>query len=167
MSGPAAQRALRVLPAVVDAPPLVSFCGHCGQRSQGDGRAAKRVCGRCHMGLVLQAAPDLAPQPGDPFMVIDRSLTLCALSRSAERLLDMSETQAINRHISEFLIPADAEARGPEDLVTAILTATGGEQGPHHVVVRPTGEFGVRLWVRIGHCGPPSAALLVMADSRH
>jgi PAS domain-containing protein len=118
------------------------------------------------MGLVLQASADLAPAPQDPFMVIDRSLSICALSREGERLLGVSETQAINRHVAEFLVPADAEARGQEDLVTVILTATGGDDGPRHVVVRPTGEFGVRLWVRVGHCGPPSAALLVMADGR-
>ena len=36
----------------------------------------------------------------------------------------------------------------------------------HHVVLRPAKEFGIRFWARIAPCGPPKAALLVLADGR-
>ena len=78
----------------------------------------------------------------------------------------MSETRAINRHVSEFLVPADAEARPGKDLISVILTAVGGEAPVSEIVVRPANEFGVRLWARVGACGPPSAALLVLGDGR-
>jgi hypothetical protein len=45
---------------------------------------------------------------------VDGSLCVCALSRVAEELLGAEETAAVNRHLSEFLVPADAEAAGAD-----------------------------------------------------
>jgi hypothetical protein len=60
---------------------------------------------------------------------------------------------------------ADAEAR--EGKLAALLASALREELPtdHHVVVRPRNTFGVRYWARIGPCGPPSAALVVLADA--
>jgi hypothetical protein len=33
-------------------------------------------------------------------------------------------------------------------------------------VLRPAKEFGIRFWARISPCGPPKAALVVLADGR-
>jgi hypothetical protein len=166
MSPQAPRRALRVVQAPQTERPESAFCGHCGHppAEAPTGGKPSRVCNRCHLGLILTTDAELAPSPRDPFLVIDGSLTICALSEHAERLLEVSETQAINRHISEFLVPADAEARPGRDLISVILMALGSEAPMREIVLRPANEFGVRLWAHIGACGPPSAALLVLAD---
>jgi len=118
------------------------------------------------MGLLLQSPADTAPSPKDPFLVVDGSLTICALSRQAEKLLGLSETEVVNRHIADFLVPADAETASGENLASLLAWAARGETPTSNVVVRPTNTFGVRYWARVGPCGPPNAALLVLADAR-
>jgi hypothetical protein len=83
------------------------------------------------------------------------------VSRQAETLLGVREQLAVNRHITELLIPPDAE-QAPVGLAAAITRAATGDEEPTNVVVRPSSTFGVRLKVRIAACGPPSAALLVL-----
>jgi PAS domain-containing protein len=167
MSQEAARRVLQVVPAVEHQPP-VAFCGHCGARPENPPTTdpQSRVCQDCQLGLLLEAPGDVAPGPGDPFVVINGSLVVCALSKSAEEMLGLPESDAVNRHIGEFLMPADVEARGPDNLVGAILSAAVGDGEPQTVIVRPADEFGVRLWVRIGPCGPPRAAIMVLAAGR-
>src|SRR5918998_1727752 len=87
---------------------LFSFCGHCGLAP--GGLQPSRVCGHCGLGLVLRAPSDIAPRDGEPFLVIDSTLSVCAVSAGAEELLGMDETQAVNQHIADFLVPADANA---------------------------------------------------------
>jgi hypothetical protein len=113
------------------------------------------------MGLLLEAGADLAPDPHGAFVVLDGTLTVCAVSRAAELLLATSETDAVNRHLTELLVPADAEAQGPANLALAIASAARGEDGFRRVTVRPTNTFGVRIRARVGRCGPRAAALLV------
>jgi hypothetical protein len=139
--------------------PTVSFCSHCGARP--DASTAERVCGACGLGLLLSASADVAPADGGAFMVLDGSLSVCAVSAEAERLLATSESDAVNRHVTELIVPADAEARGPENLAVAVTWAARGDDGERRVVVRPTNVFGVRLSARVAACGPPRAALLV------
>jgi PAS domain-containing protein len=147
--------------------PLKIFCGHCGRSPEAESTAqASRVCSKCGMGLLLQAPADIAPTPKDPFLVVDGSLTICALSRQAEKLLGVSETDVVNRHVADFLVPGDAETSGGENLASLLAWAVRGEIPTNNVVVRPTNTFGVRYWARVGPCGPPNAALLVLADAR-
>jgi hypothetical protein len=140
--------------------PSVSFCSHCGARP-GFEDDSSRVCDSCGMGLILHAQSDVAPAVGDPFLVLDASLSVCAVSASAEGLLATRETDAVNRHITELLVPADAEAQGPANLAVAVTWAARGDAGARRVIVRPTNTFGVRLKARIASCGPPTAALIV------
>jgi len=162
-----AARRLHVVPEVQQQP-TVAFCGHCGARPEHfpGTDAHSRVCQECQLGLLLETSADVAPALGDPFVVINGSLVVCALSENAEQLLGVGETEAVNHHIGEFLMPADVEARGQDNLIGAILAAAVGDGEPQTVVVRPTDEFGVRLWVKIGSCGPPRAALLVLSAAR-
>ncbi len=99
--------ALTVVPALEPAPD-VSFCSHCG--SSPGPNPSSRVCTTCEMGLLLTAAGDVAPAPGSPFIVIDGSMSVCAVSAAAEQLLATSETDAVNRLVTELVVPADAEA---------------------------------------------------------
>lgn len=142
--------------------PRTSFCSHCGERPESDQLgAASRVCSSCGFGLMLEASADVAPSPGGAFLVIDNSMSVCAVSGEAERLLATRETDAVNRHITELLVPADAEAQGPQNLAVAVTWAARGDDAPRSVMVRPTNTFGVRLTARISSCGPPTAALVV------
>jgi len=159
--------------AVVGTPPVervdnprVWFCGHCGARPEFDGTSAPpaRVCGRCNLGLLLESDADAAPHPDQAFMVLDATLAVCALSQKAEKLLAMSETEAVNRHMTELLVPADTHAQGPENLAFAVTWAACGDEATRHAVVRPARTFGVRMRARIASCGPTRAALLVFVD---
>jgi hypothetical protein len=153
---------LRLVPAVAEPRPQKTFCGHCGEEPSSDIHG--RVCESCGLGVLLSANADAAPGPNDPFMIVDGSLCVCAVSRVAEELLGTDETEAVNRHLSEFLVPADAEASGPENLMDLVINAASDTAEAHVAVVRPPDEFGIRFRVQVGACGPPRAALLVLSD---
>jgi hypothetical protein len=156
---------LVALPGYADRRDDVQFCGHCGRAAAIDIAApASRVCGRCEMGLLIGAPQVLAPAPTDSFLLVDSTLSVCGVSALAEELLGLAETEAVNRHINELLVPADAEASGPGDLVNLLVHAARGDGAVHDVVLRPTDEYGIRYWARIGPCGPPRAALMVLGD---
>jgi hypothetical protein len=151
--------------ALVPAPepvPSVTFCSHCGARPATDPRGpAARVCGECELGLLLECGADCAPDADAAFLVLDSALSVCAVSSAAERLLATRETEAVNRHVTQLIVPADAEAQGPTNLAAAVSWAARGDATARRVIVRPANTFGVRLSARIGTCGPPRAALLV------
>src|SRR5690348_4000118 len=85
---------------VSDPKPTTSFCSHCG--TQPGAQADSRVCADCGLGLILHTDVDSAPAPGAPFIVLDGSLSVCAVSQAAEGLLATTETQAVNRHVTEL-----------------------------------------------------------------
>lgn len=121
------------------------------------------MCTACGLGVLITADADAVPAVGSSFMVVDASLRVCALSHEAETLLGVDEPHAIHRPVTDFLVPADTEGPGPGALVTEILSAgSGGE--PLRTVLRPSGEYGVRLFARVAACGPPRAALLVLDE---
>jgi hypothetical protein len=154
--------ALAVVRPLAPAVPEVKFCSHCGIRPQpGDSISPTRVCASCGLGLLLQCAQDVAPAPGDPFLVLDHTLSVCAVSAAAERLLATPEIDAVNAPIGEVLAPAEAEGSAGASLAAAIIWAARGDGGVTRTVVRPANTFGVRLNARIAACGPPRAALLV------
>ena len=162
----AAERRLRLvgLPADGEPQPDVHFCGSCGESPLPDESEVARVCGRCGMGVMLAARPDAAPSPQDAFLVVDGQLQVCAVSAAAEELLGVQEPFVVNRPLADLLVPADAEALGPEPLIHSVIVAASDPGPPQLAVVRPAGEFGVRYAVRVGACGPPRAALLVLRD---
>jgi hypothetical protein len=153
---------LRLVPAQAEPQPQRTFCGHCGAEPQADIHG--RVCDSCGLGVMLTANADAAPGPNDPFMIVDGSLCVCALSRVAEQLLGVEETRAVNRHLSEFLVPADAEAPGADNLMDLVINAASAASETRVAVVRPPDEFGIRFRAQVGACGPPRAALLVLSD---
>jgi hypothetical protein len=143
---------------------LVSFCGHCGERPDPSiAPPSSRVCGHCALGLVLQAGAELAPRPDEPFLIVDTSLSVCAMSAEAERLFGIEETDAVNKHVADFLVPADANAPSAENLLALLVDVASGCGKSCTTVVRPRQEFGVRFRARIGPCGSPQAALLVLS----
>jgi hypothetical protein len=149
-------------PEVTTPAPTVSFCGHCGaEPASADASSPTRVCAECGLGLLLRCSADVAPAGGDAFLVIDDSLSVCAVSATAEELLATFETDAVNRPITQLVVPADAEGNAGANLAAAITWAARGDDAVHRTVVRPANTFGVRMSARIAACGPPHAALLV------
>jgi hypothetical protein len=144
--------------------PEVMFCSHCGTKPEaGETISPTRVCAACGLGLLLHCAEDVAPKPGDAFLVLDHTLSVCAVSAAAERLLATPEIEAVNVPIGSLLVSAEAEVdgNGGAGLAAAIIWAARGDGGVSRTVVRPANTFGVRLSARIAGCGPPRAALLV------
>jgi PAS domain-containing protein len=160
-----AARQLRALPSAVPAGPRTVFCGHCGKPPESGAapEVGSRVCTRCNLGLLLDAPAALAPKANDAFLVVDRSLAICALSRRAEKMLGLREVDAVDRHVTELLVPADAEAQGPHALSALLVEAASGvTQDAARAVLRPVDEFGVRFAARVGPCGPAPGALVVL-----
>lgn len=145
----------------------VWFCGHCAAPAPGDGPPAPvaRVCGSCGLGLMLEARSEIIPDDRDAFLVVDSALLIQGLSRHAEQLLAVNEEMAINRAVGELLVSADAETGGPGSLAGAVAEAVGGDEPVISKFVRPWNTFGVRMRARIGACGPPRAALIVLESS--
>ncbi len=167
MNPPGQRPALTLVPgALDDTAPWVWFCGHCAAPA-GDQPPppSRRVCSSCNLGLLLETRADVVPARHDAFLVVDSSLHVQGLSRGAEKLLSMSEDEAVNRPLSELLVPADAEASGRGAFAGSIVEAVGGSDAPGRGVVRPWNTFGVRMRARIAPCGPPRAALIVLEDS--
>ncbi len=139
------------------------FCGHCGapSPSQDAPPPHARVCGSCSLGLLLETREDALPAPDESFLVVDASLLVQAMSVSAERLLGVTEDEAVNKPVSQLLVPADAEAQGTSAFAGGVAKAMGSDE-PTHTFVRPWNTFGVRMRTRIAACGPPRAALVVL-----
>ncbi len=97
-------------------------------------------------------------------MVVDSNMSVRALSRRGERLLGLEEPDAVGRHLSEFLSPADVETPATQSFFAQVLLAATGGAETGTVAVRPVDEFGVRYWARVSTCGPSTAALLLLSD---
>lgn len=142
----------------------VWFCGHCAAPSPKGSAPAPvaRVCNSCGLGLMLEARSEIVPGDKDAFLVVDSSMLVQGVSRRAEQLLAMDEEDAINRPVSELLVAPDAEAGGAGSFAGAIAEAVSGGHALVSKFVRPWNTFGVRMRARIGACGPPRAALIVL-----
>ena len=145
------------------------FCGYCGRRPAGETtieEAASRVCSDCGLGLLLSADEALAPDGNAPFVVVDAGLNVQALSKAAEKLFAIVETDVVDQPLENVLVAADPsdEARGKLNALLAGAArgpATAGE--PAVAVVRPARAFGVRYRAQFGRCEPGRAAIVVLA----
>lgn len=144
--------------------PWVAFCARCGVAPERRGavpqHAFSRVCARCGMGLILRAPDDAAPAPGGAFLVVDRALAVCAVSEGAERSLDVSEPFAIGRLVSELLVPD--EVGDEPSMLTLVRRAVLDGGAPRRAGVRLAARIDEALTVRVGPCGPPRAAVVVL-----
>jgi len=143
------------------------FCGYCAAPCPGGTPTSPhaRVCSGCGLGLMLEARSDVLPAPQDAFLVIDSRLLVQGISREAEAILGVTEHDGVDRPVTELLVGADAEASDADSLSALILAAVARDDCVE-TVVRPLATFGVRLRARIGACGPPRAALVVLPDDR-
>jgi hypothetical protein len=117
--------------------------------------------------MLLETRADAVPTDHDAFVVVDSRLLIQALSREAQRLLAVTEEDAIDTPVSELLMPADAETANRTGFAAAIADAAQGlEPAMARSFVRPWNTFGVRMRAKIAICGPPRAALIVLDDDR-
>jgi hypothetical protein len=166
---PLPRPALKLVQGAQEEAPVeyVWFCGHCAAPARGGEAPAPvaRVCNSCGLGVMLEARSDIVPDDREAFLVVDSSLLIQGVSRRAEQLLALEEEAAINRPVAELLVAPDAEAGGGGSFAVAIADAVAGGEGLVTKFVRPWNTFGVRMRARIGACGPPRAALIVLDDS--
>jgi hypothetical protein len=145
------------------------FCGYCAAPAPGNmpPPPSGRVCSACGLGMMLETRADALPADRDAFVVVDSRLLIQALSRDAQRLLAVTEEDAIDTRVSELLMPADAETSSGTGFAAAIADAAQGlEADVTRSFVRPWNTFGVRMRAKIAMCGPPRAALIVLDDDR-
>jgi hypothetical protein len=114
------------------------------------------------MGLLLQADARLAPDGGDAFLVVDDRLIVRAFSRGAEELLGESEPAVIHRPITQLVVGAGAPWAMDAGLLQLLRASAGGATPIVETLVAPAQDRARRLRARIGPCGPPAAALLVI-----
>jgi hypothetical protein len=147
--------------------PTVSFCGYCAARAEAVEREeGSRVCPVCNMGLLLRVADDAAPEGDQAFLVVDDLLMVRGVSRQAEGLMGITETMAIDRHVSDLLEGVDAagEADARQGFAAALAAATHGSGGTTELALRPRRTHGVRWWARVAPCAPGPAALVVLLE---
>jgi PAS domain-containing protein len=120
------------------------------------------------MGLLLQTPHNLAPRSSDPFVVTDGQMRLRAVSELAERLLGVSEVEAVERSLDEFLVPAatsPAAAARLRATLCEVAVSPYGSHSPAAAVLQPRDTYGVRHGVRIAPCEPGPAALIVFEEA--
>jgi hypothetical protein len=135
--------------ARTDASPInaVLFCTHCGALPQ----EAQRVCAVCGMGVVLSCAPGLLTRPGAAFLVVKSDLRISAASVAVEPLLGDPEA-LVGTPLLEVL-------SGDPGLPRRIGRAAMGSRRVESVALRLGPR---RVNGRVGACGDPPAALLVL-----
>jgi PAS domain-containing protein len=115
------------------------------------------------MGLLLRAAASAVPETSEAFVVVDDALAVRAVSRRAEKLLGISETAAIDRHVGDLLEEVGDEEAGTPRLSEALAGATRGSR-IGELPVSPRNAFGVRWWARVAPCLPGPAAVVVLVE---
>ena len=136
----------------------VRFCTHCGAIGElgKDDALAGRVCAGCGLGVVLSCSREALTENKAAFLVIDAAGDVCAASVAAERLLGAKAHGLDGRPLLELLEPGAATY----ELNRRVTRAATGEQRVSMVpAVLADGGF---INVRVGSCGEPRAALLVL-----
>jgi PAS domain-containing protein len=159
--------ALRVIPG---GKPLAAdsawFCGYCGKPPRLSlPTPIARVCESCFVGVLLEASTGAIPGTA-PFMVVDPSLKIIAVSDLAERLLGVFEQDVNGRHVFDFLVSDGDDADGADNFAVAISASATSFAPIRQAGVRLRQQRGVTARLRIATCGPPRAALVVFVECR-
>jgi len=140
------------------------FCGYCAAPPSAGNLPERftRVCERCGLGILLEAPADVVPARDEAFLVLDDELVIRALSKRAERLLQICEPDVVGQTLVSVL-PHAARTRRLE---LSVKGAAEGDETLRHALVRVGPEPEARLSARIACCGPPPAALVVLQAQR-
>ena len=142
-------------PLSAHSPPTVEFCSACGALSERPG--GRRVCPACGLGVLLSCAADALPGEAASFLVVDRDLRVSAASARAERLLG---GRGCGLRVQDLV----SGRPGNGELIRQLARAAGGLPGTATLAVSVSGRRG-GFEARVSPCGPPRAALLVLARS--
>jgi hypothetical protein len=139
-----------------------AFCSYCGYPPMGPWRVrAHRVCMRCQMGVVLRAPAGAEPRHDAPFLILDRQLTVQAVSRRAEVVLSVDEPAGVGIPLEELVI-FDNGYSDNDEVALLIERAMAGAEPSRPFDLRTVADPEIRLRGRVTRCGPPPAALLVL-----
>ena len=158
----------RVQPAAAhgraDGEELTRFCTHCAVLLDAPAATASaphrgRVCTRCGLGIVLTCASATLTSPGAAFLVVTADLRVSAASEAAEEFLSVPDGTFGRPLLSLVTSPA-----GVGELARIVVRAASGSFAPVTVPVEPAASASVEvdLEARIGACGNPPAALVVL-----
>jgi hypothetical protein len=141
---------------------LLPFCSYCGRPPKGPWlERSHRVCRRCKLGIVLHTPADASRLVDQPFLIVDRVLTVQAVSRAAQAALRVNEADAVGVPLDEFIVAGGAERRDA-DLSTLATLAIEQALGSARVDVCTVEDPELRFTARVSVCGPPAAALLTL-----
>lgn len=150
-----------------DAIELTRFCTHCGSlfdtsTSSPERPLRGRVCSKCGLGMVLTCSSELVSRPGGAFLVVTSDLLVSAASEGAEALLDSGQGLYGRPLLSVLTSPS-----GVSELARRVVRAATGDRTIYELPVHPAAKrlAGVSLIARIGNCGSPPAALVVVEAS--
>ena len=143
---------------------LTRFCTHCGSLFESASMTPERplrgrVCSNCGLGMVLTCSSELLQRPGGAFLVVTSDLIVSAASEEAEELLDSGHGLHGQPLLSVLTSP-----KGVAELARRVVRAATGDRSVGVRPVEPAAKrlTGVSLVARIGSCGTPPAALVVV-----
>jgi len=137
---------------------LTHFCTHCASLFDEPG-ARRRVCPRCGLGVVLTCSSATLDAAGAAFFVVTSDLRVSAGSKQAEDLFSVHDGTFGRPLLSLVTSPA-----GVGELARLVSAAAGGTMAPSTIPVESASAKldDVALEARIGGCGNPPAALVVV-----
>jgi hypothetical protein len=136
----------------------VRFCTHCGAIGElgKDDALAGRVCAECGLGVVLSCSREALTENKAAFLVVKGDGEVSAASVAADRALGAKAHSLEGRPLLELLEPGAAS----QELSRRVTRAAGGDARVSMVpAVLADGAF---VNARVGSCGEPRAALLVL-----
>jgi hypothetical protein len=140
---------------------LTHFCTHCASLFDEPG-ARSRVCPRCGLGVVLTCSSATLDAAGAAFLVVTADLRVSAGSKQAEDLFSAHDGIFGRPLMSLVTSPA-----GLGDLARLVVAAANGTMAPTTIAVESaaTKLDDLSLEARIGGCGNPPAALVVVESA--
>ncbi|MBV9214410.1 MAG: PAS domain-containing protein [Actinobacteria bacterium] len=143
---------------------VTHFCTHCASLSNApNGNAERphrgRVCPDCALGVILSCSRATLDTEGAAFLVVTADLRITAASESAERLFRVPDG-LYGRPLLSVMTSPD----GIGDLARQVVRAASGARRPVTVEVDAAASRVPRgvTRARIGGCGSPPAALVVI-----
>lgn len=112
--------------------------------------------------MLLETRAAVAPEPGSAFVIVDGDLIVHALSARAERLLGVYEIDAVARLLTDFLVPTGGSPQNHERVEEMIAGIAINDDRVRRFTMLRAGLDGPELQVRVGSCGPPRGALIVL-----
>jgi hypothetical protein len=137
---------------------LTHFCTHCASLFD-QPAARRRVCPTCGLGVVLTCSSATLDAPGAAFLVVMADLRVSAGSKQAEDLFSAHDG-VFGRPLMSLITSPD----GIGELARLVVAAASGTMAPSTISVQAAASKldDVSLEARVGGCGNPPAALVVV-----